>query len=271
MSVSSTDSVHLSSTVFQHLQITPYSSFFIAIRYVLQCRFEPNSFEQLQLGDFVHFSLLIESADSVYLGIDLFAYLNQATGSQFSFQLDQVGMSADTVNDYEDYYEAYDTEYEPIDKEAADWFCIPSGLFKNAQLAQSAVAMVQLSRFESSISVSGQAFNDIELGDNAKLQVTVYRFYIPKLFYFFKLLLYCYRCFLTLSKDISSLIQVPFISFASTKEYSRSGSKSIASIRPLTTSREAVVNQAPKTKLQFSNPAVAVARITKDKSCSKRC
>lgn len=172
--MASTDSVYISSTVFQHLQITPYSSFSIAIRYILQCRFEPNSFEHLQLGDFVHFSLLIESADSVYLGTDLFAYLNQATGSQFSFQADQIGMSADTANDYEDYYEAYDSEYSPIDKEAADWFCIPSGLVKNAQLAESAIAVVQLSRFESSISVSGQAFDDIELGDNAKLQVRAY-------------------------------------------------------------------------------------------------
>lgn len=101
LEVANVDRVHFSSMRFKFLQVTPYSSFSIAFRSVIQLSVLARSFEKLQLGDFARFQVLIESVKRVMLGVSQFFGSELSTGAELELQLDLIGEQIST--DYEYY------------------------------------------------------------------------------------------------------------------------------------------------------------------------
>lgn len=156
-----------------------YSSFMVLIRYVQVCYLSESAFEGLLLDAFSHFNLVVENANSVNIGRNLFNKLQVSASANFFFQLDQIGdfSKAQEVDYYNDSTfeepeeEEEDNEDSSEDQNNEAWFCVPQGFFRNVELSESSVVQVHFTQFDASIHVAAKAFDEIQLNENAKFQI----------------------------------------------------------------------------------------------------
>jgi len=150
LDIAKADKVSIENSTFSDISIFPFSQYSFILREIQYAELADHIFESTRLAYSAKLNLLLEKIASISIGKNLINKLHQLETSEVTVLMQDIGET---------------------DSASPATFCIQENFLANVHQSESAIIQINFVKFSYAIRVSRNAFSNIDMNGNSKIQV----------------------------------------------------------------------------------------------------